>query len=1060
MITKEYIFTCIGLLLFLQFPLLAQNQSTALDYVDQTHASWGLQGADINDLHISDAYQSKHNGISHVYLQQRYMGVDIFNAVSGIHIDKNGQVVYSTNRFFDRLEERVQPSTMSITGAGALTIAARDLGLPTPTIPQVLHRDIQQIIFQDAAISEQPITTKQVYFPNKEGQLILAWNLYIIDPRNSSSWNLFVEAASGQVIHKNDVTIYCTFDHKHSKDCKEESHRSKKQLSIAEQFNIDGATYHVFPVPVESPLHGDRALVVNPADSLASPFGWHDTNGLEGPEYTFTRGNNVHAYLDATPDGLPDGPEPNGGEELFFDFPLNFEEVPSQYSDAAITQLFYMNNIMHDFTYQFGFDEVSGNFQQNNYGRGGEQGDVVLAEAQDGSGINNANFSFSADGTNSRMQMFLWSFGGSTNFLVESPTDLIRDYEFTTAAFGPFILETISGQLANGLSVGANPNTGCEPIANTSEVEGKIVLIDRGDCFFEEKAIIAEAAGAIACIICNNTSGLIPMAGVDTLADPSIPTLMLRQTVCAQFREALAQGEEISVSIQAPDFIDSDFDNGIIAHEFGHGVSVRLTGGPDRPFCLINDEQMGEGWSDFFALASTVRPEDEGTLRRPIATYSAGQTTAGSGIRRQPYSTDTDVNNLTYDDVIGTSAPHPLGEVWSATLWDIYWTLADQYGFNPDPKDKSAGNNIAIQLVMDGMKLQACQPGFIDGRDAIIAADLINNNGANECTLWELFAARGLGWNATQGESSDRNDNVEDFSLPPSCNLVLSVVKSSTPLIEPGEDFSVSIELINNKEEAISEVIIADEIPEGAIFIPGSVIGAEVVSIENDQVVLRVESVAPTNIAEVSYQLSSDPALFSTELFLDDVENGRSNWSASDITGSEIWRLSSENPSSGINSWQVRNSSNQNDQALQLIRPVTLDAVQPVLRFNHDYDIQPGLDGGIVELSSNGVVWTPANSEQIFRESYAGRVSANSLGANQEGFWGQSEGYLTSYIDLNDYLNSNFRMRFRFVSNQEFDPDNVTEGWYVDDIEVIDMVNYNSQVCVTTAQGDEVCDDL
>jgi hypothetical protein len=43
----------------------------------------------------------------------------------------------------------------------------------------------------------------------------------------------------------------------------------------------------------------------------------------------------------------------------------------STYIDTATTNLFlYMNNVMHDVWYQYGFDEAGGNFQANNYGRG------------------------------------------------------------------------------------------------------------------------------------------------------------------------------------------------------------------------------------------------------------------------------------------------------------------------------------------------------------------------------------------------------------------------------------------------------------------------------------------------------------------------------------------------------------------------------------------------------------------------------------------------------------------------------------------------------------------
>ena len=112
-------------------------------------------------------------------------------------------------------------------------------------------------------------------------------------------------------------------------------------------------------------------------------------------------------------------------------------------------------------------------------------------------------------------------------------------------------------------------------------------------------------------------------------------------------------------------------------------------------------------------------------------------------------------------DAAQISQPHGVGTIWCTMLWDLYWALADEYGFDPDYTNKSAGNNIAIQLVMDGMKLQPCSPGFVDGRDAILLADTINNDAANACLIWEVFARRGLGYYADQESANSRLDGVE-----------------------------------------------------------------------------------------------------------------------------------------------------------------------------------------------------------------------------------------------------------------------------------------------------------
>ncbi|MFO7539515.1 MAG: M36 family metallopeptidase, partial [Chloroflexota bacterium] len=304
---------------------------------------------------------------------------------------------------------------------------------------------------------------------------------------------------------------------------------------------------------------------------------------------------------------------------------------------AAVTNLFYWNNLNHDIFYLYGFDEASGNFQVNNYGRGGVGGDDVRAEAQDGADVgnrNNANFFTPADGSRPRMQMYLW---------------------------------------------------------NTTTPER-----------------------------------------------------------------------------------DGDFSSMIITHEYGHGVSIRLTGGPGTVSCLSNQEQMGEGWSDYLGLILTMHPDDLPETSRGVGTYALGQTPDGQGIRPAPYSTDFALNNFTYANLPAMAVPHGVGFVWATMIWDMTWELVEKHGFNPDIYGDwtSGGNNLALQLVMDGMKLQPCSPGFVDGRDAILLADQALTGGQNQCEIWSAFADRGLGVSASQGSSGSSNDGTPAFDMPASCMFV------------------------------------------------------------------------------------------------------------------------------------------------------------------------------------------------------------------------------------------------------------------------------------------------
>ena len=113
------------------------------------------------------------------------------------------------------------------------------------------------------------------------------------------------------------------------------------------------------------------------------PFGWHDSDGLPGVDHIDTRGNNVHAFLDRNWDYFPDLLV-SGGDDLIFDFPYNDNAEPIGNQQVAVTNLFYQNNIMHDFAYHYGFNEVAGNFQETNYTGEGEAGDYVEAHAQFG----------------------------------------------------------------------------------------------------------------------------------------------------------------------------------------------------------------------------------------------------------------------------------------------------------------------------------------------------------------------------------------------------------------------------------------------------------------------------------------------------------------------------------------------------------------------------------------------------------------------------------------------------------------------------------------------------
>ncbi len=182
-------------------------------------------------------------------------------------------------------------------------------------------------------------------------------------------------------------------------------------------------------------------------------------------------------------------------------------------------------------------------------------------------------------------------------------------------------------------------------------------------------------------------------------------------------------------------FTDGSYDAEVIVHEYTHGVSTRLVRQLDGHQC----DSMGEGWSDFFGLEFTI-PEGS----PPDGSYPQGEylfQLFGTGIRTRLYSTNLEINPLTYKSlgrVRATPEVHGDGEIWMLALWEMRANLIRQFG-------EQEGRRRTRLLVIDGMKLSPPAPTMVDMRDAILLADRVDFAGASQQQLWAAFARRGLG---------------------------------------------------------------------------------------------------------------------------------------------------------------------------------------------------------------------------------------------------------------------------------------------------------------------------
>ena len=365
------------------------------------NSDWIGHGAEVlAEADVKRDTVTAHNGLRSTVWQQQLDGIPVFEGLLLSHETRAGNLVSLSSRFIkdppnaaDRgtAQRKFRQAAPPIQGTEALLRAATLIETKLTTndfaaVPHIKRLDRQQL-FRGPALRGAARVQLTWFAPEPE-VLKLAWDVVLHPRRSDAMYRVLLDAATGELLLRRSLT----------------------------ENVIPSATYRVFtgvsPAPVDpavrtpgtnQPPPVARELVTLAALSTnASPEGWIGAGPWE------TLGNNVDAATDLDGDNLPDLPRPQAGTNLVFDFPLDLDDAPGNSAAAAVVNLFYWCNYAHDYLYDLGFTEAAGNFQASNFGRGGEEGDAILAEAQDGSGFNNANFSTPPDGLPGAMQMYLW----------------------------------------------------------------------------------------------------------------------------------------------------------------------------------------------------------------------------------------------------------------------------------------------------------------------------------------------------------------------------------------------------------------------------------------------------------------------------------------------------------------------------------------------------------------------------------------------------------------------------------------------------------------------------
>ncbi|MEC4728896.1 rhombosortase-dependent M36 family metallopeptidase [Shewanella sp. D64] len=1049
---------------------------------------------------------------------QRLNGIQVFNHEVNIMMDREFNMVAASGKFANHVSSkhnRIEGLQADFgDSTSAINTAFHTMGGSQVSLAQSPKDPSNQFQSYTASVTDgnkqivgEP-RSKQVYFM-KKGSLVPAFYIEIqvaeTNSVDSEFYSFVINAETNKVLFKHNLT---------SQDA------DFNYRVYADETGVPWDSPHGNVIPAmsadqtDSSEYLDAPMVIISSGPISTKDAWLSDDA------TTTSGNNVNAYVDAiAPDGFTNGDfTAEVTSSNTFDYKYNTAEVESSVNNrkAATVNLFYLNNYLHDTFYDHGFDEAAGNAQALNYDRGGVEGDALRAEVQDNSGFNNANMSTPADGASPRMQMYLWDskdaiIGEQYGVTVTSDDAIGLLLSTQRASFGQGQFD-ISGDVVRITDDTAPTSDGCEAAVNGAELAGKIAIIDRGACNFTQKAKNAQDAGAIAVLIANNsgTDEPAPMGGSDD--DVKIPSMGLSLNDGAKIYAKLDAAENVTISMfnQKP-YKASSWDNAIVAHEWGHYISNRLVGNASG---LINQQgrSMGEGWGDFHALL-LISEEDDALIagNELFQKAYAAVSYVGSfytGIRNYPYSTDMEINPLTFANVElgngtgadrdGNAEVHDAGEPWAAMLWDSYVAL-----INDERHTFSEARSLMMDYLVSGYKMTPIAPTYTEARDAILAAAFANDVKDYELILG-AFARRGMGLGAVSPERFDTKHNgvvesfktklatfsVSEHNLNTNYEGMTTGYCSNDNILDKGETGTVSFTVANRGSEDFEsiegvvevtsghDVTFANEGKVSFAAVPkfGEATSTPLEFTLNDAGVAEEVELKIT-FPELTEEVEASEYKLSTVVNMDFVaKEAQSNMSTSDmedysglvdlkemiLSGGELAEGTSMLDGTYASFFPVdsqymfiANNGFASDVAFET-KPVTVGyAGDFTVSWFQYYEIEDAYDGGVVELSINGSDWTDVTKVGGTFEGagYDGELA--DLLPGRSAFTGVMPwpgG--TETVNFGTALNGNeVKFRFRIVS----DTNTNSFGWIVDNVT---FKNISSDVFHTQVAGDSLaCDN-
>ncbi|MEP7339020.1 MAG: M36 family metallopeptidase [Acidobacteriota bacterium] len=382
---------------FLTVPSAQTREQIVRNFLAGNVALYGLTAEQTATLTASGDYLNPAGNLGWLTLDQKFNDIPVFAGQLRAGLTSDGQLVRTVSTMAAGIDETQLRTTPAITAAQAVAIAAAAIGVnlaPASLTQKSSSADGRKLVFARGPFDED-IKVEQVYFPLEVGLVDLGWSMVLW--QDVPAYYTVVDAESGEVLFRKNIT------------------NEQTQAATYAVYNDDS------PAPLSpsnatpgSGIQGagiSRSLQIVISELPAfDNLGWITDGG------NTTTGNNADAGLDIDgSNGIDAGGRATGSPLRVFDFSYNppplGTDAPSlaNYRMGVVTDLFFWSNRYHDQLYQYGFTEPAGNFQSNNFGRGGLGLDFVRAEAQDSGGTNNANFSTPPDGSLPRMQMYLFT---------------------------------------------------------------------------------------------------------------------------------------------------------------------------------------------------------------------------------------------------------------------------------------------------------------------------------------------------------------------------------------------------------------------------------------------------------------------------------------------------------------------------------------------------------------------------------------------------------------------------------------------------------------------------